>query len=602
VAERIDPTWIAYAFDRPAAAGRIERGLERVKAHYGRLVNYELTVQRADVGEQRGVATVGAADSLSAWPYFAAAPGVAIASAYVPAGWERLVGDVPPGEAAPALARALLREPDRGAESLIAPTVVGMLDTEAERLVVLNDCIGVARLFETHLADGLVWSNRAAAGHVLAGIPIEPSERGWRLLASTNWFFGDSTPIRGVRRVARGEVVEADRDGTRRRQTEVLGRLVAGGSGAAGDHLREAADHAVGHVRLADSLWSEPPVVHLSGGRDSRLVAAAALAGEVDAVFRTSDNNPGEADVARRLVAAAPRPMQHDVVKTGEAEGPETPLLERSYRGQLLHDCMRHASKVRRDVNLPRSRPKRATLAGWGGEIAHAFYYKNARQLRTVRRKGTQGAIKRLLESSRKKHSAAHEEAYELASSEYRAALAEGESHGLEGADLLDWFYLVERFAHRFEVGADSQVMSIYTSPAFIRAAFATTPEQRLDSYAHREMIAALVPAWADVPFYKREAGPRPALRRKRLWEAADDADAIAAIIAKEGPWTELFRPDRTREMWAELRAGGGYADWETVFERIAFREAFERFRDDINEAAAEGPALFDGVVAAAGS
>ena len=594
MAEKIDPTWLAYAFTRPVGTDRVEHGLARVQAHYGELVTYPQTIEQVTDG-RLGVAIVGAAEPLCAWRHFAAADGVAIATAYVPAGWQRLTGDAAPADAALPLARALLRDPGQCASHLTAPSVIAVLDMPAERLLVLNDCIGAGRLFETRLEDGLVWSNRAAAGHLFAGLPISADERGWRLLAASGWFFGDSTPIAGVRRVPRGTVIEAGPGGASRRETGAAGRLVGGDSDGLDDLLDAAAAQAVAHVKLADSLWPDQPVIHLSGGRDSRLVAAAAVVGQVDAVFRTSDNTPGEADVARRLVEVAPRTMEHMVVKTGEDEGPTTPLLERTVRGQLMHDCMRHVSKVRRDVNLPRSQPNRATLAGWGGEIAHAFYYKDSRQLRKVRRNGNKGVMRRLNESSRKKHAAAHDDAYDLAEAEYEAALREGAAHGLEGPDLLDWLYLVERFVHRFEVGADSQVVSIYTTPAFIRAAFATTPEQRLESHAHRVMIGRLVPAWREVPFYQREPGPRPRLRRKRLWEAPDDAQAIERIIAGSGPWTELFRPERITEMWSELRSGNGFADWETVFERLAFREAFDSFKSAIDQRSAAGPPLFDG-------
>ena len=594
MAEKIDPTWLAYAFTRPVSAERIEHGLARVKSHYGTLISYEQTIQQA-TGDQLGMAVVGASEPLCSWPHFAAADSVAVGTAYVPAGWQRLVGDLAPAEAALPLARALLRDPGQCASTLTAPSVLAVLDERDERLLVLNDCIGAGRLFETRLEDGFVWSNRAAAGHLFAGLPIQLDERGWRLLAAAGWFFGDSTPIHGVRKVLRGTVIEAGPSGTSHHETDTAGRLVAHGADGVDELLDAAAARAVAQVQFADSVWPDQPVIHFSGGRDSRLVAAAALVGEVDAVFRTSDNNPGEADVARRLVAVAPRSMEHEVVVTGEDEGPTTPLLERTLRGQLMHDGIRHVSKVRRDVNLPRSQPNRATLPGWGGEIAHAFYYKNSRQLRKVRRNGTKGVMRRLLESSRKKHAAADDAAYDLAEAEYAVALGEGEAHGLEGPDLLDWFYLVERFVHRFEVGADSQVVSIYTTPEFIRAAFATTPEQRLESHAHREMIGRLVPAWGEVPFYRRESAARPRLRRKRLWEADDDAQAIAAIIADDGPWTELFRPERIREMWSELRSGKGFADWETVFERLAFREAFESFVREVDERSTVGPPLFDG-------
>ncbi len=258
MAEKIDPTWIAYAFNRPADAGRIQQGFERVGAHYGRLANYDQTIRRADAGGRLGLATVGAQESLSAWPYFAATPEVAIATAYVPAGWERLVGELPASKAPVPLAQALLRDPDRCADSLTAPNVLAVLDTRAERLLVLNDCIGAGRLFETRLADGFVWSNRAAAGHVFAGLPLQPDERGWRLLAAVGWFFGDSTPIRDVRRVPRGAVVEARPEGTsdardRRRRPAGLGRRKTGGTG-----LLDEAAGARGGTRFGSPTRSGP--------------------------------------------------------------------------------------------------------------------------------------------------------------------------------------------------------------------------------------------------------------------------------------------------------------------------------------------------------
>ena len=592
MAEKVDPTWIAYAFPRAVDAERLESALARVEAHYGSLVSYPLKVQRTPAA-RLGVAVIGDAEPNCAWRHFAGGDGVTLASAYVPTGWERITGPLPPGEAPLPLARALLAEPARAAESLTPPSVLAVMDAGAERLVVVNDCIGAGRLFETAVGDGRVWSNRAAAGRLLAGEPVEADERGWQLLAAAGWFIADSTPFAGVRRVPRGTVIDLTLAGIEVRDTGAVGRLVGRNSQAVADLYDGAAEQAVEQVRTADALWSERPAIHLSGGRDSRLVAAAAVAGEVDATFRTSDNAPGEADVARRLVELAPRPMEHNVVNTEEGGTPEAPLLERALRGQLLHDAIRHASKVRNDVNLPRGRPARATLAGWGGEIGHAFYYQDGTQLRRLKLRGRKRALTRLLQSSRKKHDAAHESAYELAGSEYDSLLREGEGYGLRGPSLLDWAYLTERFVHRFEIGADSQGVSVFAAPAFIRLAFALKPEQRLTAEAHSELTGRLVPAWRDVPYYKRPPGPRPKLRRRRLWEAEEDARTLEELIAGGGWWTELFRRDRITEMWEDVRSGGGYADWETVFERLAFCAAFDGYRATIDQRADLGPPLF---------
>lgn len=593
MAEKVDPTWIAYAFPRAVDAERLEGALARVKAHYGSLVSYPLSVQSSPAGSV-GVAVIADVEPRCAWPHFTSAEEVTLATAYAPSGWERLTGSLAPSEAPIPLARALLADPARAAESLSPPSVLAVLDDSAERLVVVNDCIGAGRLFETKVGDGVVWANRAAAGNLFAGRPVAADERGWQLLAAAGWFIADSTPFEGVRKVPRGAIIEATRDGLQTRESGAVGRLVGDGGRELESLYGAATEQAVEQVRTAAALWPERPAIHLSGGRDSRLVAAAAVAGEVDATFRTSDNAPGEADVARRLVELAPRPMEHHVVNTEEGGSPEAPLLERALRGQLLHDAVRHASKIRNDVNLPRGRPNRATLAGWGGEIGHAFYYQDKTQLRRLRFRGRKRALTRLLESSRKKHDAAHEAAYELAGREYDALLREGEANGLRGPSLLDWAYLTERFVHRFEIGADSQGVSVFAAPAFIRLAFALEPEQRLAAEAHSELTARLVPAWRDVPYYKRPPGPRPQLRRRRLWEAEDDARALEELIAGGGWWTELFRRERITEMWEEVRSGGGFADWETVFERLAFCAAFDGYRATIDQRAELGPPLVD--------
>ena len=42
------------------------------------------------------------------------------------------------------------------------------------------------------------------------------------------------------------------------------------------------------------------------------------------------------------------------------------------------------------------------------------------------------------------------------------------------------------------------------------------------------------------------------------------------------------------------LGSGGGFADWEPVFERLAFCAAFDGYRATIDQRAELGPPLFD--------
>ena len=113
MAEKVDPTWIAYAFPhagrRPSAS---RAALARLEAHYGSLVSYPLSDPRVAGRARLGVAVLADAEPRCAWPHFASGDGVTLASAYVPTGWERITGAAGARPTPPLpLARALLDDP-----------------------------------------------------------------------------------------------------------------------------------------------------------------------------------------------------------------------------------------------------------------------------------------------------------------------------------------------------------------------------------------------------------------------------------------------------------------------------------------------------------
>jgi hypothetical protein len=574
VGENIDPTWLAWASKQALDPEAITDALARVEAHYQRLVDYPLETQSAGTSKL-GLAAIGDADPRCRWPHFAKEGKLAIATAYVPTGWERLTGEVDLERAPIALARTVLADPEAPSRELNAPVALAALDSEAGRLVVANDAIGAARLYAFEAGGVTVWSNRPGALCLFTGTRPQADPRGWRVLAAAGWFLADASPIDGVRRVSGGTVAEADNAGVRQRRTGAVGRLVASPA-RDGDLGEAAAEQAREQARTAAVLWPGRADVDLSGGRDSRLSAAAVVAAGTPARFLTSDATPGEADVAAELVAAAPVEMDHRIRKTKPGSAtPGTPLLERAAHLHLLHDGVRHPQKLRGKMTLPRPRPSSATFSGHGGEIAHGFFYKNSKQLRQLRRRGDR-LVKRVMRFFTKDHEAAVPAAYSEAEGVIRSTLDAGRELGLDGPVLLDWFYLVDRFAHRSGIATDSERISVFATPAFIRAAFALSPEERLDDALHQDVIGRLVPQWRDVRFFQAEQKRMPKIRRERLWEVAADAEVVESILAGGGSWTEIYDADEARAAWRELRAGGGSAKWEGIFEGIVYRHSFD--------------------------
>ena len=604
MSENIDPTWIAYALDEPRPGSVLEVGLTRVETHYAELVDYPLA-RNAALGACRGVAVIGDAEPRCAWPHFAERGGYAIATAYPSTGWAGTDGYGPLEEAPLRLADRVARDPAGVVASMNAPGVVAVLEEDGRRLTIVNDLIGAGRLYELRFAGGRVWSNRAGALSLFTGIAPRPDPADWLVLAAASWFLAESTPFADVRKIGPGTVILADDDGVGERPTNAVGGLVGARQGGLarllgvgrGRDLGPLADTCAADARAqalaAAALWPGTADVDLSGGRDSRLVAAAAVAAGIDARFLTSDATPGEADVARQLIAVVPGEPEHKIRKGGEGSAtPSTPLPERARNLHLLHDGLRHPQKLRGKMTLPRSRPTNATMSGHGGEIAHGFFYKNARQVRKLKRGGQRRLVRRALRFFTKDHEAARPQAYERARAVIEATFEEGREQGLEGPSLLDWFYLLDRFTHRSGLASHSERISAFATPGFIAAAFALTPEQRVQAALHREVIARLVPAWRDLPFFQAQSSRMPKIRRQRLWEIPDDAAEVERILEGGGSWTEIYHPDRVHEAWDEVRAGGGSSKWEQIFEGVAYRHYFDDHLTLLAERAAVGPSL----------
>jgi hypothetical protein len=582
--ENIDPTWIAWHADRDLSPSWAAERLALVERHYAQLVDYPQAVSSAGASRV-GVAAIADAEPACRWSHFAADDALAVTTAYVPTGWERITGSVDLPQAPLALAGRIAASPASAARKLNAPVAIAVVDRVNGELTIVNDALGAARAYEAAGGGVRAWSNRPGALVIFLGLDARADARGWLVLAGAGWFLGEASPIAGVRKLPGGTVIRAGVDGVAERRSNALSDWVR--PEAELEALAaEAHDDALAQARAAAELWPGVARVDLSGGRDSRLAAAAVIAAGTPAKFRTSDATPGEAEVARRLIAAAPGNPEHRVTRTQPGSAtPSTALFERAANLHLLHDGVRHPQKLRGKNTLPRPRPKGALFSGHGGEIAHGFFYKDARQLRRLR--GKRRVRARLMRFFTKGHEAAQPDAYDEVAAIVDGSMRAGEEAGLKGPVLLDFFYLTERFAHRSGLATDSERVSVFATPGFVRAAFALKPADRLADRLHLDLIGRLVPEWRDQPFFDPAARPAksPGIRRDRLWEVESDAALVEELLAGGGSWTDLYRPGEARAAWQELRSGRGSPKWEAVFEGIVYRHTFDEHLDRLRRA-----------------
>ncbi|MGI9020754.1 MAG: hypothetical protein ACR2G3_08605 [Solirubrobacterales bacterium] len=590
----LERTWLAYAWDRPIAADELHRRLGRVQAHYQRTITDPLEF-RSDSVAGLGLALWTRPDGRLRWPLWSATGARSCAWAGVPTGWEALTGREPsPARAAERLAAQLASAPELSMK-LNPPFLFGLLDRDGDRdrgaLTLAADALGVNRLYELRTREGHVWSNRLGALHLFAGEEPRPDDRAWRVFAAAGWFLGGATAIAGAEKVAPGTVVEATGgDGARTAvehvPTGARGELVMPRRARLGDSAAAAAEAAAGLARNISQAWDAELAIALTGGRDSRISAAATLAADVGATYNTGDQVPGELEVVRELIAKAPRPMPHEVHRPEAEDEPEDNLIDRARGHHLMHDGMRNPQEVRRSLSLPHARRLQPNMSGHGGELGHGFYYANRKQLARLRKGGDDGMMARLEAAARRRHSAAVPSGYQAYVEECRKTLDEGRAHGVRGPALLDWFYLAQRLSYRSGLGSRESRYSACVTPAFVRGCFDLKPKDRLSAKLHREVVARLVPEWRKVGFFSSGSAPMPEIHRRRIWERPREAAVLDEVIAGDGDWAEVFEPDTIRRMWAQVRRGEGTADYEHVFYRVVWCEAFSHHRRELAAAA----------------
>lgn len=556
-------TIVGYAFERDAAAG-----VKRVEGYYRSLWGAELVREQCAAGPV-GLISWSRAEQLSNWPAWQQDGGLSVAGLYAPLGYESVVGNLAPARAAVPLARAVMAAPSKMLE-LAAPFVLAAVDHGAERIELFTDSVGLGRLFQVRTTDGWVWSNRPVAACLFADMPVQASAEGWLYAAGCGWFMGDTTPYTGVRAVPGATHIAVD--ARRRLVTRIDATSIWSGSAP----VEETAEALRGVARSIGHLWPGTPTVDLSGGRDSRVVAAAFLSAGVDVRLNSYG---AEAELAEQLVAALPYEVEHAVKRPQVVAASAAPALPEVV--ERVRKWHRYGEGLRPSSYLFHGPPRdlavdHLAIGGAGGEVAHGhFYPRDVLALDASPSKidlFTQRLTARLVPASGPAAAARA-----AVSGQIRRVLRDASDGGLDDARMLDHFYIVERLRRWGTTGERNGVVSPLLLPAFLRSAFSLTTPQRLGNELHLALLRALVPQWADIPFYKPQASAPAAV--KRLGAVPDRAAVHARLSGSED-----FDGAAVEALWALSVAGKSTTADEVALRQLLWRSVFDDHLSDVNQ------------------
>jgi hypothetical protein len=340
-------------------------------------------------------------------------------------------------------------------------------------------------------------------------------------------------------------------------------------------------------------MWTGTIAADLSGGRDSRLVVAAAVSAGLDLRLHTNGAEGGEADIAAQLIAALP-PDQADRVEhrvsRPKVDGPhqtsgvslDAPLLPNAlawHRNQEGARPSTYLSTLAPDGLIG------ATLIGVGGaagEIAHGHYYPDDFEAVAEQAYGERVDLflNRLILKVVSGHGVSPR-ARDTTIANMRRVLDDAFTVGLDDARILDYFYAAERIRRWGTVAERIGTITPLLEPEFVRAAFALTPQQRRDNALHRAVTARLVPQWADVPYYRRPEGViQPALAPRLA--TAPDHDHIDAIVG-DPSWSDCFDPAAVSASWKRMMKGVGRIWDERLIQRVVWLTTYRDYLAEVN-------------------
>jgi Asparagine synthase len=448
---------------------------------------------------------------------------------------------------------------------------------------------GVTRVDPVYLAEvpgAVLVSDRASWAAAIAGRLAEPDPVTVTAFLSLGYPVGGATPFRGVRALAAQRQLTVD--GGRpvvtaaRRTPDVT---------AARRAEADAGDGSYGAVAaaLVDAIrplgeQDVPVELSLTGGKDSRLIAAALTAAKVPFRARTH-GFASHPDVIVAAMIARQLGVEHVVTEPRAAAPEQAPdeadVLARLRSAVLVSDGMLSAFE-----NVGRPDPHVSTepvqTGGHGGELLRGGYAPAAWSQRRPARAWSEarGAelFRRMVTRRTSLVHPAAARAYLASLAPFAASLPRGPLH------TLDDFYLVNR-AGRWSAAARQAYLlrEPLVQPLFgdrvVLAARAVPLPDRITDRLHRGVLQVLCPELLDLPLAGSvwKSGPQiPPVRASAVAGAAADAGAQAdarAGAGKDADWRRAYGDQMARllrDYTLDLGAAGGMFD-------IVRRSAAER-------------------------
>lgn len=398
-----------------------------------------------------------------------------------------------------------------------------------------HDRLGIGRAFKLENSDYFVVSNHIGLMAHFSNEQLTLDDSAIAKFCGTGFYMGTSTPYEQIKFLVPAAKIDFDIHGNiRQAQYDTVANLFCRREESpdfdAVAKEFEVACHNIGE--LSQTVLS----IGLSGGKDSRLVAGAWLASGQPAKLYTINTVQGEIDVAQDLMNIYYSNHKDSNVEYEIREvNPSTvtmPLSERIKNSFLIWDGVSAPNPMNGNIRVTSLRPP-VTLSGVIGEFMHGVYY-----MREAQRENWKGLRETFWSRTRVLLGTGN-------LSEFSTEIARQYSDELEEAIAsLDWdnvaaldaFYALEKGRRWPPQSLRSNDPILFSAPAFVRACFDMSPEEKVNNKMLDEVLSRTVPEWVAKPTYKAQGEDSRKQAENRsaahdtdwsgYWDALDQSDA----------------------------------------------------------------------------
>jgi len=433
-----------------------------------------------------------------------------------------------------------------------------------------SDVFGFSRLYVVQNEDFVAAGNHIGMVSVFSSTPLDVDQFGADVFSQIGFWPLDRSPVTSVRRLGPAEVVSIGvHDEVSRRRYATEEEFFQFGS--PGPDLDAVAASLALSTSNVGALTMSVPTIHLSGGQDSRLTAAAWVAGGRTGRISTVGNLQGEVDVATSLVSLLDeqRPLEarglvHRVTTTNPRRTATYSLEDRLAAGLKQWDGDFAPGNLRAPIVRP---PRRSvlTIGGGNGEIMHPMYYGNERILALVR--NLDHPVLRISKAFAPRYNVKRV-------AESTETYLEGMAHfmrslGQRDATALNVFQMMAKYRRWLNSQLTGTSFVLLANPLFVRAAIALTPEQRLEKFMQSEMTRRLVPAWSGHPYFKASSDDfkrSDFVQQNRMWNTSPGS--MERMLHEREAWKKWFDETSMLALEAEVRSGAGASIHESVLNK----------------------------------